>query len=592
MSKVKDAQKLLSALLREVAPAEDEVVRLPPRAVRTPKDTGQAATFQSGEREGIIRGSERLTGGGDTEADAAKRVRAYADMLKRSDDEGVTKPWYGEDSETMLALTGRDPVLADRLAASGAVTSQSTDMTANVPFSIKAYNQALVGDKIETGRFPSVMGPRIQAAVDNPDAPLGFKTDPFRQNWSQAWREPSSRSVHDRFDVRVYGFDPKIFEESAGEASHRYLDRLYDDSVALHAKETGRAVPLNYGEGQERTWMLQKADDLQRRFPKITREEALRRSQENFTDLAPRHAANLTYEATPGITTGHQAGAESLSPEAKQELFDLFSTTMRGSENRMGGLAYPEIQQTGRFEGRTNPGGVVPVLTGSKVGSGEVDPASAKLMDALAAMRGLASPQDAVAWTRLGGKASQKEAGGVSFPGATRDQATALRALAMQKALAEEAFDVMPTRTGAAAPIFGAPRQEELTRRLMQAGDELGLKGQPAQLSGSFIEAKGPTGAFSLKPYLDAVEKAGPEVVARYDALMQERAPALLKGAAYIRERYGLETAKYWDTMMEALQKGGGLASLIELQKKGIIPAIALAGFMHAVDQPDEGTNV
>ena len=81
---------------------------------------------------------------------------------------------------------------------------------------------------------------------------------------------------------------------------------------------------------------------------------------------------------------------------------------------------------------------------------------------------------------------------------------------------------------------------------------------------------------WSALPYMDAIERAGPQVVENFNRAVAPIAGGVLGRVQSIAYKYGLTNAPYYEPMMKALQSGDAINELKRLRAAGIVPVAAL----------------
>ena len=577
--------KKASKAIAEAAPKIiDEVVEISPkaakRAVEAPKEVAVAKRFKEGDKAGIYRGSEAFGG-----ISPQKLGQMRVDYLRKMEEGTPGRMWYDDTSKDVYRLTGEDAGDADKMANALAITSAGTGVSPNFMHAAKAWNQAAVGDAVKAGRFPNDMGRHIAEAFDNPEASAsGLKRSPFSAGLSVEWRgqDFANRPTHDIHDVRAWGIkDPKTGEDwkkGVGEAGHRFLDEQAD-FVTDRANKTqlgGKDDWTNY-RAQAAAWIAQKAEK---------EGKSIEETAKHYGDFINDHSAQITREWVPGDNTGHLLEALRADEPTRRAFSDDMESIVRGPQGidmlarKMGALSDRAVDNRGVYEGATNPG-YASIIPAGKVEAGKsyvTDPSSEKLLDAVAAAQGLLGTQKQSAWNHLTGEAPIKSAGayqvrrGTPF---TEDE------LAKLQSITDSVGGDIPQVDPRGARVLefgdvGSDSRNKMVKALREAYPDADVI--PQARSGNLFPVDENWNApekYSMKPYIEKIEAAGPKVVAGFDEAMKTMAPQALAKTQAWAQKAGWTEAPWFETAMKGLAEGG-LARLKELQAAGAVPAVFL----------------
>ena len=137
------------------------------------------------------------------------KTRKLRKTIKGMLEEGAeSKMWYENSAEAILEITNGDKADAEILLRLIAVTSQGAPVDTNFSWAIKAYLQHKAGEKINVGRFPNVMRPKLEAILRGEPFD-GKKTAAFYENLSYAiknYGEGESPVTVDLWMQRAFGF--------------------------------------------------------------------------------------------------------------------------------------------------------------------------------------------------------------------------------------------------------------------------------------------------------------------------------------------------------------------------------------------------
>lgn len=562
----------------EAAVGPSEASGVGAKTVAAPKQVNLPATIQSGSRAGIYRGSEAF--GGMTADDVDRMRQQYLYHVQRG---APYRLWYDDTSKDLLRLAGKDPERADNLATMLATTSSGTDVGSNTGFGFKGYNQRLVGDPVNTGRFPTMMSQSINEALANPEATAsGLKRSAFNAGLAVDWRgeDFANRATHDIRDVRAYGIvDPatgKPWSKGVGDAGHRFLDEQAA-WVANHAQSNklGGFDDWNKYRAQAAAWISQKAEE-----EGISLEEAAK----HYGDYIKRYTGQVTRSWVPGSNTGHLTGLLTM-PEATQTAFsNAIEPAVRGYGNTdkiahaLGGLADTTLPNAGIYEGVVEPGFASQIPIGRRTGSSQIDPSSAAFLDATAATHGMLGAQKQVAWSHVGEEIPQKRAGAIRITDAGGQPFTIEQLRRLQPEMAQHAgaFVTQVDPFGAQALINPGTITRKQAEAIRSVLETQGYTPSYREFSGNLFP-EDPT-KFSVKPYIAKIKAAGPQVEANFNANIGPIAEDVGTRVTGQSQQLGLTQAPWYPKMIEAL-KSGGLPALEKLVQAGIVPVAVLALF-------------
>lgn len=388
------------------------------KASNVPEDVARLQFYGDSNPQQLAEGTSRTfstTGkyrGAPAGTNSPQKLSSIRRRLKDYAERGADyRNWYEETNEFVKQQTASRPGRQDQYAATAAITSQGTSVPANATMAMKGYNQAIVGDAIETGRFPSTMGPAIEEIFSGASPALGPKREPFYQALNQ--QAGRARQTNDIRQARAFGYknaDGSTFDGGLSDAQHRFMDEETNNLLdyALENKLGGKD-DWNKDSLQAAIWIAQKAEE-----EGTTIAEAGRM----FQDFTPQ--AIIRTEAAPSASLGHLGGLLS-DPQALADYSRTQDELMQTPGNldfitaQSGAMSSPTYQGQGIYEGASNPGAGIPVsvgkyktddsvidpVTGAPVSATIIDPASRKLVEANAAMQGLLRAQDTVGYTSI-----------------------------------------------------------------------------------------------------------------------------------------------------------------------------------------------
>lgn len=142
------------------------------------------------------------------------------DYLRQLEQGAAGADWYQQSGRSIMEHMGENEPLAVKLTGAIGVTSSQTPVLTNLEHGVRGHNQAMMGDPVRTGMFPTAMGKDIEGIYAAPDMSLGqlrnlddpsqfgMKRTPFiQQNLMYEGFEPgqasTARAVHDIWDMRA-----------------------------------------------------------------------------------------------------------------------------------------------------------------------------------------------------------------------------------------------------------------------------------------------------------------------------------------------------------------------------------------------------
>jgi len=260
------------------------------------------------------------------------------------------KDWYTEASHWARSVTNSDKE-AQRLVDLLALTSQSSGVSTNLGFTVKALTQQALGQKIVTGRFPSRLAEQLEL-LEKLERLSSPKITPFADNLSIAWNKTiASNPVHDIWQGRALGYKgissklyptrkkamesitnkkgdltgsvikvddgyrtSKTWDSGFSDAQHAFMDREMSTIIEmLNARKVGGKTDWTPAQAQAAAWT-----GAQIRAGSLTAEEAAK----HYGSFAGRFTAHATTEQIPGKVTGHLEGLSDL-PQSQREAYSL-----------------------------------------------------------------------------------------------------------------------------------------------------------------------------------------------------------------------------------------------------------------------------
>jgi hypothetical protein len=566
--------EVLSALGRD---AEPEMVKkaVAQRAAEKPaKKAAPAAPTEKAAGKRIAGAPQNVT---TARQEAAKRKKYKATVEK-----GVQGAlWYDDSGKAIMSHVGEDPEMARKLGGNFAVTSASTGVKPNTGFAVKGHNQAMSGDPVVTGRFPTAMGAQIEEIYDAGGEASGLKRGPFEQQLAVGggYADPSidPRAVHDIWDGRAWGYtdaDGTPFSGSFTDAQHRWQDEQLRKVIPTLSKQP---FPWTTGRVQAAGWSGEKIN-----AGEILPEEAAY----SYADDLPRHYGQGSRETVFGSNTGIMPELLNADYAVKKELDDRVFDVLYDAQKRdrlglgFGALTGPAFKGPGIYEG-ISPGTQAQYALGANtIKKGEetddlpvgkvIDPSSLNLMKAIEASYGLLTGQKAIAGNRFfaDAPAASRNAAQLNI-GEPIDNERAQMLLDLQERLGVDpnSMAIVPSPSGVRLRDFGGDK-ELFKKYATDAAKAIGSgKPEGGFFHGMYEENPWETDAGRYgQSYLDLIGER-PAYVQSFDKV----APPLAANLRDVYKQFAKENRMtipgYFDDLLNAIS-GGGERELRELIRK------------------------
>lgn len=367
--------------------------------VRKGAEVGEAAVTRAKRRVGTTGQYVGAPPGVDNPQKLAAMVKDY----NRAMFEGLPgRNFYIDSSKDVFARTGNNPVEADIFNQNLAALSRANNVAGNTTMSAKGHIQAVTGDPILTGRFPSRDSPPLQAMYDANQAEyLGHKRDPFATQLGVAYApERIGRGVNDMHEAELMGYPSGTV---GGATQHAFMDEVRQRAIDVANRERlGGFSDWNTGNAQAAAWTGNKI-----RRGDLSPGDAAK----SYADFMPGLEANATYEAVSSPATGHLQGLL----DAPFDVRAAYTADPRGSWNTSASgrdigytaarmLPGETVNTVGRFKDTANPAMVARPITGVYTTSDKsraLTPGSVKALNAVEAARAYFDVQEAGAWHKL-----------------------------------------------------------------------------------------------------------------------------------------------------------------------------------------------
>ncbi len=326
-------------------------------------------------------------------------VNHYVDTMNSGK---AGRNFYTDSSSDLFARSGHNANEADMFAQNLALLSRSNNVGGNTTMSVKGHLQAMTGEPVNTGRFPSKDSAPIQGIYDAGKVEyLGHKRDPFATQLGVEWApERIGRGVNDLHEAEIMGY-PTGKVTSA--TQHDFMDEVRARAlVKANAQKLGGFDDWNTGNGQAAGWSGNK----------IRRGEVLPGdAAKSYADYLPLHEANATYEAVSSPATGHLQGLL----DAPYDVRKAYTMAPSGSWNTsasgrdIGGtvaglLPGETLPVVGRFKDSVSPAFVARPIVATETaadGSRVLTQGSKDAMNLIEASRAYMDGQEAGAWHKL-----------------------------------------------------------------------------------------------------------------------------------------------------------------------------------------------
>ena len=519
------------------------------------------------------------------------KLRSMRESLRNSLSRGtIGRDWYEKSSRTATELTGGRPGYKDVYSGTVALTSSGASVPANQVFAVRGYNQAITGNEIDTGRFPTNVAAGVQGMMSGDPTEFGPKRGPFYEALNVDPGEAASRPTNDlwmarAFDYRTAAGEP--WSEGLGEAQHRFMDKEIGNLVDwANDNKLGGFENWTPEKVQASIWVDTKAR---------TEGTSVDAAAYDFSDNLRPLTANINVESEPARGLMHLQGSQT-NPDYAQALQVGQRRILSNPQGQdlvalsAGGLTRQTAPGYGYYKGESSPADVIRVLAAPSTGTREIDPASRGLLEGIAATHGLLRGQESVGYNfvRPGGKVVERNAAMVDI-GRPAEQAEMLSV----GAKLDEEFGgaIIPANTNYGLNYLVVedlskwaeknkinPKDTEEVAKRWQAKvrqitkSELNAKPEFGVNSGDLV---GSFEAFKPSEYLPAIERSG--VTGLLSSAAQQAAPALEQlDAALVNEFPDIGARnQILMTTRQALAEGG-ISRVRELVDQGILPVLAL----------------
>lgn len=552
------------------------IVQTVPKEVKTAERVGTT---------GVYRGAPR---GVDSEGKLRAMRKSLRDSLSRGT---IGRDWYEKSSRAASELTGGREGYKDLYSGTVALTSAGASVPANQTFAVRGYNQAITGNEINTGRFPTNAAAGVQGMISGEPTEFGPKRGPFYEALNVPPGESASRPTNDLWMARAFDYrtpEGETWSEGLGEAQHRFMDKEINNLVDwANDNKVGGFDNWTPEKVQASIWVDTKAR---------SEGTSVDAAAYDFSDNLRPLTANINVESEPARGLMHLAGSQDnpMYAEMLQEGQRRILSNEQGQDMvslAAGGLTRQTAPGYGYYKGVSAPADTIRVMAAPSSGSNQIDPASRGLLEGIAATQGLLRGQESVGYNfvRPGGKLTERNAAMVDI-GKPAEQSQMLSVGAkldeefggaiiptnteygMNYLVVDDLSDwaksngIDPDNADAVAKGWQA-KLRQITKAELDAKPEFGVNS--GDLVGSFE-------AFKPSEYLPAIEQSG--ATGLLSRAAQDAAPALEQlDEALIKEFPDIGVrSQILMTTRNALAEGG-IARVRELVDQGILPVVALA---------------
>jgi len=336
------------------------------------------------------------------------------EMLKEGES---GRSWYDQSSQTARDLTGNREGLSQLYGIMNAATSAGASVPTNQGFGVKAYNQFVTGNEVNSGRFPAMVA-NIAEGAKSGEVTMGPKIGPFYEAVTVPQGGQATRPTNDIWMARAFGYkdaDGNDWDQGLGTAQHRFMDSEMNRMTEMANKQKlGGFEDWTPEKVQAAIWTSIKAR---------TEGTPISAAAYDFSSDLDRLTAGINVESEPAMGLNHLSNLRA-NPEATQLLQESQRAALSDDQGRdlialnANALNRPTETGYGYYKGYSAPTDVVQVLASPATGSNQLDPASAGLLDAISAAHGLVRGQESVGnnfFRSTGVKAVERNAADVNL---------------------------------------------------------------------------------------------------------------------------------------------------------------------------------
>lgn len=352
------AETVAAAAGGEAAPAAEEIAAaVKPKKLREGalKNLNLRGMTQEDATAAALRGKHLVEGGEGSEGFyvggprniqsrqdlTANRQRMSRELAERvAEQEEILPPervgtWYDRQRQGVADIA--EPYQQPRVAEAEGLFSSQTDPHGELGFALQAKNRSALGlppGIAHTGRQAEEYASAVR---ENRPIDLAEKTGMYA-HLSDPSRPKPWLGANDFRQAQYQGYtDPTGAPQRTGlgPTQHAFIDAesLAQVDRANRARLGGRS-DWTAPRVQEIAWVSEKADDLMKQRPGLSRAEALRIASNTIADYLPEYSASATYETVPGKVTGHVPRMIGASPEEQRAYEQAFGSSWRFPEGK------------------------------------------------------------------------------------------------------------------------------------------------------------------------------------------------------------------------------------------------------------------
>jgi hypothetical protein len=351
----------------------------------------------------------------------------------------VGRDWYDASEAGNLEIAGPHADRTALLAAEQGLWSAGATPDVNLGHVIKGHNAYEAGAPVQVGRWPSTQGQRYIDARDAGGVPSGGPKTGIYGGHLDPFVDSPITGTNDIWHARAFGYtntDGSMFDRGLSPQEHAFMDA--ETLLSAERMNASRSTDIWDARGsQAAIWVRMKGAALAEEKG-LTLAEGIAEARKSYPDYFNKNTLSATYEAIPGVDTGHLPGIQDATWAERQAYTDEVPwTTEAGNDviaDALGMYSQRTTPGTGYFEGDVNPNRTARPLIARSAEVG-VDPRDAAVLTAAQATRGLLDAQNASAWhhVRTDAKAGQETSAALGLDrAATPDEMRGLEGLSEQ----------------------------------------------------------------------------------------------------------------------------------------------------------------
>ena len=388
----------------------------------------------------LVRGTDGQYVGAPRGMDSPGALRALRRRLDQLSVEGeVGRDWYDASEAGNLEIAGPHADRTALLAAEQGLWSAGATPDVNLGHVIKGHNAYEAGAPVQVGRWPSTQGQRYIDARDAGGVPSGGPKTGIYGGHLDPFVDSPITGTNDIWHARAFGYtntDGSMFDRGLSPQEHAFMDA--ETLLSAERMNASRSTDIWDARGsQAAIWVRMKGAALAEEKG-LTLAEGIAEARKSYPDYFNKNTLSATYEAIPGVDTGHLPGIQDATWAERQAYTDEVPwTTEAGNDviaDALGMYSQRTTPGTGYFEGDVNPNRTARPLIARSAEVG-VDPRDAAVLTAAQATRGLLDAQNASAWhhVRTDAKAGQETSAALGLDrAATPDEMRGLEGLSEQ----------------------------------------------------------------------------------------------------------------------------------------------------------------